>query len=126
SARAYLVTLAGFVVLRMNVFILQGLAGAAQVGYYSVASQLADTLTVVPQSIALVLFPRLAAATAGRLHATIRTAWRTAALLALLCAATWIFGGWVILTAFGPRFAPAVPVLRLMLPGVFFVGVAAV
>jgi enterobacterial common antigen flippase len=126
SVRAYLVTLAGFVVLRMNVFILHQFAGAAEVGYYSVASQLSDTLTILPQSIALVLFPRLAASSAGRFQATVRTAARTAALLAVACAATWMLADPAVRFAFGPRFAPAVPVLRAMLPGVFFVGIVAV
>ena len=31
-------------------------AGPAQVGYYSVASQISDTLAILPQSIAVVLF----------------------------------------------------------------------
>lgn len=126
SVRAYLVTLAGFLVMRMNVFILHGLAGSTQVGYYSVASQIADTLGILPQSIALVLFPRLAAAAAGRFEVTIRAAARTAALVALICGVAWVAADPAIRVAFGPRFAPAVPVLRAMLPGVFCVGVAAI
>src|SRR5207249_1798368 len=118
--------LAGFIVLRLNVFTLQALSGAEQVGYYSVASQISDTLAVLPQSIALVLFPRLAAATTGRFRATMRDAVRTAVLLAFICGVMWAVADPAIRLAFGARFAPAAPVLRAMLPGVLLLGVTAV
>jgi O-antigen/teichoic acid export membrane protein len=126
STKVYLATLAGFVVLRMNVFILHAVAGADQVGYYSVASQVSDTLSILPQSIATVLFPRLVASQAGRLRATMRDAGRTAALLVAVCACVWVFADPAIHLAFGPRFAPAAPVLRAMLPAVFLLGVMSV
>jgi O-antigen/teichoic acid export membrane protein len=126
SSKAYLVTLAGFFVLRTNVFILQALAGPAQVGYYSVASQIADTLAILPQSMAVVLLPRLAATSSGRVRATIQQGIPTAVLLGAICVAVWTLADPAIRLAFGPRFAPAVPVLRVMLPGVFLVGIMAV
>jgi antigen flippase len=126
STKAYLATLAGFIVLRMNVFILHAVVGAEQVGYYSVASQVADTLSILPQSIATVLFPQLVSNQAGRLKATMRDAGRTALLLLVLCAGVWIFAAPAIQLAFGSRFAPAVPVVRAMLPAVFLLGVMSV
>jgi enterobacterial common antigen flippase len=126
STKVYLATLAGFIVLRMNVFILHAVAGAEQVGYYSIASQIADTLAILPQSIATVLFPRLVASRAGRFKATMRDAGRTALLLFAMCAIAWACATPAIHLAFGPRFAPAVPVLRAMLPGVFLLGVMSV
>jgi O-antigen/teichoic acid export membrane protein len=123
SLKAYLATLAGFLVLRMNVFTLHALSGVEQVGIYSVASQIADTLSILPQSTALVLFPRLAACRSGQLKTTMRHAVRTGGLLALACAAVWVFADFGIRIAFGPRFAAAAPVLRAMLPGVLLLGV---
>ena len=126
SAKAYLATLAGFIVLRMNVFLLHAVAGPEQVGYYSIASQISDPIAILPQSIALVLFPQLAALRVGRLRATLRHAAGTALVLALICTALWVFADPAIRLAFGVRFAPAAPVLRAMLPGVVLLGVLSV
>ena len=123
SLKAYLATLAGFLVLRMNVFTLHAMSGVEQVGYYSVASQIADTLSILPQSTALVLFPRLAACRSGQLKTMMRHAVRTGGLLAFGCAAVWVFADFGIRLAFGPKFAAAAPVLRAMLPGVLLLGV---
>jgi antigen flippase len=126
STKVYLATLASFVVLRMNVFILHAVGGPEQVGFYSVASQIADTLSILPQSIATVLFPRLVTSQGGRFKATMRDAGRTAAILSVVCAGVWMLADPAIQLAFGPRFAPAAPVLRAMLPAVFFLGVMSV
>jgi O-antigen/teichoic acid export membrane protein len=126
STKAYIVTLAGFLVLRLNVFLLQAVAGPAQVGYYAVASQVADTLVLLPQSVAIVLFPLLSARAEGRLRTMISHAIGTAAVLAVMCAAVWVAAAPGIRFAFGARFQPAVVVLHALLPGVFLVGVLGV
>jgi O-antigen/teichoic acid export membrane protein len=127
SGKVYAATLAGFVVLRMNVFILNAISGAEQVGYYSVASQVADSIGILPQSIATVLFPRLIASSgAGRLAQTMRDVGRTAVLLALVCGAVWLLATPAINLVFGAEFAPAVPILRALLPAVFLLGVTSV
>jgi len=126
STKAYLATLAGFLILRINVFLLHAVAGPAAVGQYAVASQIADTLALVPQSIAVVLFPRLAASADKRMRTMGVHGAATAGLLAVMCAATWIAAEWGIRFAFGAAFAPAVAVLRVLLPGVFFLGVLAI
>ncbi len=59
ALKAYAATLCGFLVVRGNVFLLNALQSSEQVGYYSVASQIADVMGILPQSMALVLFPAL-------------------------------------------------------------------
>jgi enterobacterial common antigen flippase len=126
STRAYFATLAGFIVLRMNVFILSAIAGTEQVGYYSIASQISDAVAIFPQSIALVLFPRLVSNNRHRARATMENALRTGAVLAVGCVALWFVAPPAIQFAFGPRFLPAVPVVRSMLPGILLVGVTTI
>lgn len=126
STKVYLATLAGFLVLRINVFVLGAIAGAEEVGYYSIASQGADALAILPQSIATVLFPQLVADRTGRLAATVRAAARAAALLTVACAVVWTAAEPLIRLAFGAAFLPAVPVLQAMLPSVFLLGVLSV
>jgi O-antigen/teichoic acid export membrane protein len=126
STRAYLTTLAGFLVLRINVFTLNAMAGSEQVGYYSIASQLADTVAILPQSIALVLFPLLVSRPEGRGRATVENAVRTAVILGAACLVLWFVAPPAVALAFGQRFQPAVPVIRAMLPGMLLVGVTAI
>jgi O-antigen/teichoic acid export membrane protein len=96
------------------------------VGYYSVASQIADTLSALPQAIALVLFPKLVASQADRFKTTMQNTVRTAGLMALVCGTMWLIADPAIRFAFGPGFAPAVSVLHAMLPGVLLLGVMAI
>jgi antigen flippase len=126
STKAYLATLAGFLLLRSNVFILNGLRGVEQVGYYSVATQVADVLAVLPQSAALVLFPNLVRDGLGGFGRMIRNMTAVGALLATGCVAVAFLADPMIRIAFGPQFLPAGPVLRLLLPGVLFAGMTAI
>jgi len=126
STRAYLATLAGFLVLRINVFTLNAAAGSEQVGYYSIASQIADTVAILPQSIALVLFPLLVSRDSDREPVTVEHAVRTAVVLGSICVVLWFAAAPAIRLAFGERFAPAAPVVQAMLPGVLLVGVTSI
>src|SRR5439155_489123 len=85
SLNAYIVTLCGFLVLRSNVFIVSALRGPEQVGYYSIASQIADIMGILPQSMALVLFPTLITTEEGRLRTTLRHMMIVGMLLAAGC-----------------------------------------
>lgn len=126
ALKAYVATLCGFLVVRSNVFLLSALHGSAQVGFYSVASQIADIMGILPQSMALVLFPTLVTATEGRFRTTLRNMQIVAVLLAVGCAMV----GWLaepfVATVFGPKFHATVPLLRWMLPGVFFLGLTSI
>jgi O-antigen/teichoic acid export membrane protein len=126
AAKAYAATLCGFLVVRVNVFLLTSLQGAEQVGYYSVASQIADMMGILPQSMAVVLFPALVTATSGRAGAMRRQAALAAVALAAGCLAVGLLAGPFVRIVFGPGFAAAVPTLRWMLPGVFFLGLTSV
>jgi len=124
--KAYVATACGFLVIRSSVFLLSAFQGAEQVGYYSLASQLAEVVGIVPQSMALVLFPALITATSGRFRTMMQNLVVLTAVLAAGCAAIAIGAEPGIRLVFGARFLPAAPVLRWMLPGVFFLGLTAI
>jgi O-antigen/teichoic acid export membrane protein len=123
--KAYVATAGGFLVIRSSVFLLSAFGGAEQVGYYSLASQLAEVVGIVPQSMALVLFPALITATSGRFRTMMQNLLVLTALLGAGCAAIAIGAEPGVRLVFGARFLPAVPMLRWMLPGVFFLGLTA-
>jgi len=96
------------------------------VGYYSVATQFADMLAILPQSTALVLFPHLVGERRGRFDRTIWSLSAMAVLLGTGCIAVAWLAEPLITIAFGGRFLPAATVLRCLLPGVFFLGLTGV
>lgn len=122
AAKAYAISVLGYLVLRGNVFVLQHFYGSRELGYYSVAAQVGDALAILPASVSLVLFPRLVRQTEDRWASTVRTAVAVAALLAVVCGIAAVLAGPFMRIAFGASFTPAAQVLRLMLPGVFAVG----
>ena len=126
ATKAYLITLLGFLVLRANVFLLRREYGPAELGLYSIAAQFSDVLAIVPQAIALVLFPRLVRESATRWSATVRASVTTGLLMVLACGLTAVLAGPLIRLLYGPDFDPAASVLRIMLPGIACLGVVSV
>jgi O-antigen/teichoic acid export membrane protein len=124
ATKAYVITLLAFLVLRANIFLLRREFGPAELGLYSVAAQISDVLAIVPQSIALVLFPRLVRESGDRWIATRRAALTTGALMMVVCGFAAIVGGPVIRLLYGASYGPSANVLRIMLPGVVCLGVA--
>lgn len=124
ATKAYLITLFAFLVLRSNVFLLRRHFGPAELGLYSVAAQVSDVLSIVPQSVALVLFPRLVKERENRWSATRRAALATGAMMVATCGITAVIGGPLIRLLFGASYEPSAAVLRIMLPGVAALGVA--
>ena len=122
ALKAYVATACGFLVMRSNVFLLTALQTSEDVGHYSVATQLADVVGILPQSIALVMFPSLVSASAGRFRLTLSNMAVGGLVLGLACGAIGVFADPFVPVVFGPDFAAAVPVLRWMLPAAFFFG----
>jgi len=123
--RVYMASALAFFVLRANVFILGRQRGAAEVGFLSVAAQIADVMTMVPASLALVLFPELVRS-GRRWPTTRRTLFLAAALLAVMCLLAGLTAPLLLPLVFGRAFHPSVAVLLWSLPGVFFLGLVSV
>lgn len=120
ASKAYVITLLGYLVLRSNVFLLQSLSGSTELGYYSIAAQIADVLAIFPTSVAIILFPDLVRNVAGRWSAMVRTVAVVSAIVTAACVLVAIVAGPFITVLYGRSFAAAIPVLRVMLPGVVF------
>ncbi len=120
AAKAYVITLMGYLVLRSNVFLLQAVTGSSQVGYYSIAAQVADVLTIFPTSVAIVLFPNLVRNVSKRWSTMVRTAAAVSATVVVACLVAAAGANSFIVALYGSAFSPTTPVLLLMLPGVAF------
>lgn len=124
GGRVYVACLLAFVVLRSDMLLVNYFLGAAAAGVYSITVQIADTLLLVPVTVGMLLFPRVAAESPDRREIfTARVTRHTALLLSLLCVAAWVLAGPVIGALYGPGFAGAVAATRWLLPGVWALGI---
>lgn len=59
--KAYLASFFAFLVLRVDLLMVQYLRGAKETGYYSIAASMADMIYVLPTVVGMILFPKLSA-----------------------------------------------------------------
>ena len=126
ASKAYLSTLLAFLVLRVSVFQVRSFLGSEALGYFSVASQVTDTLGLFPTSLALVLFPRLVRQDLGRYRFMLRNLAALALVMGVACAAFGLLATPFVRILFGAEFLPSVPILRWMLPGALLLGASTV
>jgi O-antigen/teichoic acid export membrane protein len=112
---------------RMGVVVIRQFGDFADLGYWSIAAQIADALLILPGTISLLLFPSLVRAEGKmRWNEYKTTLFRLSAMMAVLCIAGSIVAHLLIETIFGMAYAPAVAIVLALLPGIFFLGVASV
>ncbi len=124
--KSYIIALLAFLVLRSNIFLLRREWGPAQLGLYSVAAQIADVLAILPQTVHLILFPRLVREGGSRWPVTIRAAAGLGSAVTIMCIVTAMVAEPVIGVLFGATFEPSAQVLLLMLPGVIALSMTSV
>lgn len=116
ALRAYLPNLIHYGMLRLDVPVIQLLAGATAVAMYAVALPVAEAMFLLPTAVALVMFP---AVTSGAVdaRAAVRIA-RTVFAAAAVSAAVVAAAAPVLIPAvYGRPYSGAVQVIWAMLPG---------
>jgi O-antigen/teichoic acid export membrane protein len=120
----YAANLMTLLTYRLGFLIVNGLRGAASLGYFSVATAMAETLTYGANGLALVLFPHVSSAERSESDRVAPIMCRNVIFLTLAGAvAMFAVSGPLIMVVFGPAMNPALTPLWLMLPGI--VGMAA-
>jgi O-antigen/teichoic acid export membrane protein len=120
GARVYIATLLAFLVIRIDVLLVNGYRGAAQAGYYSLGVGLADALYVLPVAVAVNVFPMISRGAPAETTAQI---FRTLALFyAGVCLVAAALAKPAIELFYGSRFEPAVDLFYWLLPGIFALG----
>ena len=117
--RAYVAIVVSFLVIRLDLLLVNGYLGSVEAGLYSVAATIADGMFVLPMVVALNLFPRVARSESHEQSAEI---FRSLAVL---------YGGLCLLTipaaqaipfVFGERFEESIGLYYWLLPGVYCLG----
>jgi O-antigen/teichoic acid export membrane protein len=117
--------LAGALIFRADLLVVNYFRGAAEAGVYSVASQVAMMLMVLPGVIGTLLFPRIASDPDPHGELTSRVTRHTAFIMLVVCLATAPLS-LVLPVLYGRAFAEASIQLLILLPGVFLIGIESV
>jgi len=117
--------LAGAIIIRADLLVVNHFRGAAEAGVYSVASQFALLLMLLPGVIATLLFPRITTEQDARGETTCRASRYTTLVMFLCCIAAVPFS-LLLPLIYGAVFADATALLWILLPGVYLIGLESV
>ncbi len=114
--RAHLASFFAFLLVRIDMLMVQQISGNAEAGYYSIAVSMADLLYMFPATVGALLFPRLSAVNdeSSRLRATLKALLGTAVAMSLMAIAAVFLAAPLIGLMFGERFLPAAPMFHVL------------
>ena len=127
GVRAYTCTLMGYLILRFNVFALAAERTSEELGFYSIAMQICDVLNIFPQTVGMLLFPKLVQMEPGaRWRLTIKSFKIIFIIMLLACGFAFLLAPVALPLVFGSRYIQSVPSLNALLPGIFCLGLLSV
>ena len=127
ALRAHLAALLGFFMSRMSVLVLRQFGEPADLGYWSIAAQIADALLILPATVGLLLFPKfLRVESKARRDQYKGALVQMTLLMATVCLVCAALARPVFAIIFGSAYGPAVDIILALLPGVFALSLCAV
>jgi O-antigen/teichoic acid export membrane protein len=123
--KAYVAALLAFIVLRIDLLIIQYMLGAEQVGFYSIAVSMADLLYLLPTVVGTILFPKLSSMhnSEEKWAYTGKVIWGIGGGMIVLCLIIIVFAKILIGLLYGKDFLPAVPALVWLTPGIVLLSI---
>lgn len=125
GVKFHVAVVASLLIFRADLLIVNHFRGQAEAGSYSVASQMAALLTMLPGVIATLIFPRITAARETRDHLTMRATRHTSFIMLVLCVMA-VPAAFVLPLLYGPAFRDVPVQLLILLPGVYLLGIESV
>jgi O-antigen/teichoic acid export membrane protein len=117
--RGYAANLMQFMNYRLDALIVNGLLGLVSVGYYSIATAMAETLWYGANALALVLFPHVSSLDRKEADRITPVVCRNAVFMTLIGAVLmFAVSRQLMQFVFGPGMTPALHPLWLLLPGI--------
>src|SRR5262249_46519962 len=106
--KSHIQVLAQHLHLRADAYIVAYFLDPTQVAFYTLAVRLAEFMLDVPESIGMVLYPKLAALNDEAMHElTAQACRRTVLVTAVGAVILSLLGPWVIVLWYGAAYAPA-------------------
>ncbi len=119
----YLACLFAYLVIRIDLLMVNYFSGMTEAGIYSVSVAFADLLCILPVSIGTVLFPRIARDQVGEGGLTLKTCRYTVLLMASVCLVAALSARPIITLLYGSAFAGSILPLLWLLPGIFLLSI---
>jgi O-antigen/teichoic acid export membrane protein len=123
--KSHLSILAGALIFRADLLVVNHFRGASEAGVYSLASQMATMLMMLPSVIATLLFPRVTAEQDRTGNTTCVVTRHTAMVMFLCCLAAAPLS-FLLPLFYGVAFSDATYQLLILLPGVYLIGLQSV
>ena len=123
--KSHISIVAGTLVFRADLLVVNHFRGASEAGVYSVATQMATLLMMLPSVIATLLFPRITAEQ-DRSGETTCLVTRHTAFIMLICCLAAVPLSLLLPLFYGSAFAESSAQLMILLPGIYLVGLQAV
>ena len=117
--------LAGALIFRADLLVVNHYRGSAEAGVYSVASQVGLMLMLLPGVIGTLLFPRVAAESDTRGETTSMVSRHSAFVMFFICLAA-IPLSFLLPLLYGAAFSDVAIQLLILLPGVYLIGLESV
>lgn len=112
---------------RFDMFLVLSMVGLHAQGLYSISVILAEKLSHIPQSVQVVLFPKLSSLkTEDANKLTPRVSRNSFLLTALAGLALYLLSRPLLLLFYGTPYLPALRAFRILIPGVIMMGVATI
>jgi len=126
--KIYLASLFAFLMLRIDIFMVKYYLGIEEVGFYSIAVNMADLLYMLPVTIASLLFPKIAEMKTiiQKYQIAAKTAILTGIIMAPFLLIAPLFSKYIINIMYGSNFSAAVPAFAWLMPGIFFLSLATI
>ena len=120
--QSHAANLFSFLHFRIDMFMLAYLLDVRQLGLYSIAVTLAETILYIPRAISPILFPEVAGSDPKRAREVATTLCRNVLAITFAICLVLAGGGYfAIQVVFGPAFSPAHIPLLILLPGIWFI-----
>jgi O-antigen/teichoic acid export membrane protein len=122
--KVYVAALVGFLVLRLDVLLVNGFLGSADAGVYAVVAGLAEGMYLLPAVIGINLFARIARSEPSAMTAEVFRS--MVVLYGIVCLLSVPLAAPAIDILFGPEFSEAVELYYFILPGIYCLGLVTI
>jgi O-antigen/teichoic acid export membrane protein len=122
--RSYAATVLAFLVIRLDLLLVNSFLGAKQAGLYSVAVILTQTMYLFPMVVGVNILPRVARGASAA--STARVLRLVALIYGAMCLVAAPLASPAIHLLFGDQFGASVQMFYWLLPGIFSLGMLAI
>jgi O-antigen/teichoic acid export membrane protein len=122
--KSYLQNFSGALNYRLDIYLLTLFLNPEQVAYYAIATTVAEVAWYIPDTVGVVLFPRLANTPLDQINQiTARVCRSTVALTGMIAAGIGAAAWLLVPIIYGHEYSASVLPLLILLPGIVFMGV---